>query len=85
MLDDMRKWEQKPKSQNVKEKMEMAQKAGILTSQERRMDNKSSDGEHVVTIDGSQAWRLWMVSGAAGSSRRARGNSWVLWALRGRY
>ena len=80
MLDDVRKWEQKPRSQNVKEKMEMAQRAGILTSQERRMENKSSDGEHVVTIDGSQAWRLWMVSGAAGSSWRARGNAWVHWA-----
>ena len=30
-LDEMRKLEQKTKSQNVKEKMEMAQRAGILT------------------------------------------------------
>ena len=53
ILDEMRKCEHKRKSQNVKEKMEKAQRAGILTSQERRMENKSSDGEHVVTIGGS--------------------------------
>ena len=77
----MRKLEQETQSQNVKEKMEMAQRAGILTSQKRRMESELFEGEHVVTIDGSQAWRCWMVSGAAGSSWRARANAWVFWAL----
>ena len=51
----------------------MAQRAGILTLQERRMDNKSSDGEHVVTIDGSLGMAL--VDG--------QWCSWIIVALRG--
>ena len=52
ILDEMRKCEHKTKKPK-RQGEEKAQRAGILTSQERRMAIKSSDGEHVVTIGGS--------------------------------